>query len=147
MTRVGLLLQEQVRSALPPVFRRKQGTSNLWGTLLTLALVAGILAIFVLLFERFVGTYLGVRINRIPDVPSRQFELMTLVYFVCAKLLLANSKPEMSVNSFFIRFLLLMVYYNKVSNNCLNVVGAKLKDFHIIVFWVCFICFLLCVMA
>ena len=82
MTRVGLLLQEQIRSSLPPAFRKKGGKSNLAGTLLTLILVAGILAVFVILFSRFVGTYLGVRINRIADVPSRQFELMSMAYFV-----------------------------------------------------------------
>ncbi len=81
MTRVGLLLSEQIRSALPPSLRKKSGKSNLFGTLLTLVLVAGILAVFVLLFGRFVGTYLGVRINRIPDVASRQFELMSMAYF------------------------------------------------------------------
>ena len=82
MTKVGLLLQEQIQSSLPPFFRNKSGKSYMFGTILTLLLGAGIIAIFVLLFGRFVETYTSVKINRISDIASRQYEILSLSYFI-----------------------------------------------------------------
>ncbi len=82
MTHYALLLKKQLGDILPARNKRRFSLSAFLPSLLMLALSAGIIAAFVLIFSRFTNTYTAIRINRVEDIPSRQFELMTIAYFV-----------------------------------------------------------------
>ena len=41
-----------------------------------------IIAVFVVVFSKFVETYCGIKINRVSDIAARQFEIMSMAYFV-----------------------------------------------------------------
>lgn len=75
-----LLLKKQVLDALP-THSRKKSLSDWTGVLVMLALIAVMIAIFVMVFSRFADTYTAIKINRVPDVESRQYEIMSIGYF------------------------------------------------------------------
>lgn len=82
MTHVGILLKKQLGDILPARNKRRFKLSAFLPMLLMLVLCAGIIAAFVLIFSRFTNTYIEIKINRVPDIPSRQHELMTMAYAV-----------------------------------------------------------------
>ena len=81
MNRFSLLLKKQMLDALP-TRSRKKSLSDWTGTIVMLALVAVMIAVFVTVFSRFASTYTAIKINRVPDVASRQYEIMSIGYFV-----------------------------------------------------------------
>lgn len=80
MNRFSLLLKKQVLDALP-TRSRKKSLSDFAGALVMLALVAVMIAVFVVVFSRFAQTYTAIKINRVPDVAARQYEIMSIGYF------------------------------------------------------------------
>ncbi len=80
MNRFSLLLKKQVLDALP-MRSRKKSLSDWTGTIVMLALVAVMIAVFVMVFSRFAQTYTAIKINRVPDVAARQYEIMSIGYF------------------------------------------------------------------
>ncbi len=82
MTHYALLMQKQFRDLLPARNKRRFKLSAFLPSLLMLVLCAGIIAAFVLIFSRFTETYIAIKIGRVPDIPARQYELMTIAYFV-----------------------------------------------------------------
>ncbi len=82
MTHYALLLKKQLSDMLPSRSKGKFRATSFVSAALMAALVAGIIAAFVLIFSRFTSTYTAIKINRVPDIASRQFELMSMAYFV-----------------------------------------------------------------
>lgn len=80
MNRFSLLLKKQVLDALP-TRSRKKSLSDFTGALVMLVLVAVMIAVFVTVFSRFAQTYTAIKINRVPDVAARQYEIMSIGYF------------------------------------------------------------------
>lgn len=81
MKHYALLLKKQFFDAFP--FGSKKACSkNLAGTLLSAVLVMVIVVAFALIFAEFTKTYTQIKINRVPDVAARQYELMSIAYFV-----------------------------------------------------------------
>lgn len=60
---------------------RKKRLSDWAGILLMALLAAVIIAVFVVVFSKFVETYCGIKINRVSDIAARQFEIMSMAYF------------------------------------------------------------------
>lgn len=80
MNRYALLLKKQVYDALP-VRSRKKTLSDWTGAIVVFALTAAMIAVFAFVFSRFAKTYTAIKINRVLDVASRQYELMSIGYF------------------------------------------------------------------
>lgn len=80
MSRYGLLLKKQLFDTFP-FGSRSARKKNIASYVLTAVLVACIMAAFILIFSRFTRTYTQIKINRVPDVAARQFELMSIAYF------------------------------------------------------------------
>lgn len=81
MTRYALLLKKQMLDTLPTHSRKKYASAIL-RALLMLALVGAMVAIFVFVFSKFIDTYTAIKIDRVPDIESRQYEILSLGYFV-----------------------------------------------------------------
>ena len=77
--------------SLPSRSSKKLSPTNLMGTILTGVLIAGIVAAFVFIFAQFTKTYTAIKINRVPDIAARQYELMSLAYFVLLAVSLISS--------------------------------------------------------
>lgn len=82
MTRYLLLLKKQLGDLLPSRDRGKYKLSSFASILLMGVLIAGVIAAFVFIFSRFTHTYTAIKINRVADIPARQYELMSMAYFV-----------------------------------------------------------------
>lgn len=80
MNHYSLLLKKQVLD-MPPARTRKKRLSDWAGILLMALLAAVIIAVFVVVFSKFVETYCGIKINRVSDIAARQFEIMSMAYF------------------------------------------------------------------
>lgn len=80
MNHYSLLLKKQVLDILPARTRKKR-LSDRAGILLMALLAAVIIAVFVVVFSKFVETYCGIKINRVSDIAARQFEIMSMAYF------------------------------------------------------------------
>lgn len=81
MRKYALLLKKQLLDALP--FGSKQSRSkNAFSYILASVLIAGVIAVFALIFSKFTSTYLQIKINRVPDIAARQFEFMSVSYFI-----------------------------------------------------------------
>lgn len=81
MNRYSLLLKKQFFDEFP--FGSKTALSkNVGRVLLTGLLIAIITVAFALIFSQFTKTYIQIKINRVPDVSARQFEIMSVAYFV-----------------------------------------------------------------
>ena len=80
MSRYTLLLKKQVFDAFP-LSSKTAKNKNLISYLLMAVLIACIIAAFALIFSQFTKTYSQIKINRVPDVSARQFEIMSVVYF------------------------------------------------------------------
>lgn len=80
MNHYSLLLKKQVLDILPARTRKKR-LSDWAGILLMALLAAVIIAVFVVVFSKFVETYCGIKINRVSDIAARQFEIMSMAYF------------------------------------------------------------------
>ncbi len=76
-----LLLKKQLLDSLPTKHRNEKLASNLASSLLMTLLVGVIIAVFVVIFSKFIDTYTAIKINRVLDVPARQFEIMSTAYF------------------------------------------------------------------
>lgn len=81
MNNYTLLLKKQLLDALPAK-RSKKRLPDLTSALLMLLLIAAMVAIFVFVFTRFISTYTQIKINRVPDIAARQYEIMSMGYFV-----------------------------------------------------------------
>lgn len=81
MNHYSLLLKKQVLDMFPARTRKKR-LSDWAGILLMALLTAVIIAVFVVVFSKFVETYCGIKINRVSDIAARQFEIMSMAYFV-----------------------------------------------------------------
>lgn len=81
MNHYSLLLKKQVLDILLARTRKKR-LSDWAGILLMALLSAVIIAVFVVVFSKFVETYCGIKINRVSDIAARQFEIMSMAYFV-----------------------------------------------------------------
>lgn len=80
MNHYSLLLKKQVLDILHARTRKKR-LSDWAGILLMALLAAVIIAVFVVVFSKFVETYCGIKINRVSDIAARQFEIMSMAYF------------------------------------------------------------------
>lgn len=80
--RYGVLLKKHLFDGIPSVMRKKNRSFNWAGIFLTLILAACLAAAFVFIFARFTETYTAIKINRVEDIPARQYELMSCVYFI-----------------------------------------------------------------
>lgn len=80
MNHYSLLLKKQVLDILLARTRKKR-LSDWAGILLMALLAAVIIAVFVVVFSKFVETYCGIKINRVSDIAARQFEIMSMAYF------------------------------------------------------------------
>ncbi len=80
MKRYCLLLKKQLFDGIPLSSKSARAKSAGNIALMTL-LIGGIIAAFVLIFSRFTSTYVQIKINRVPDIAARQFEIMSIAYF------------------------------------------------------------------
>jgi multidrug efflux pump subunit AcrB len=55
-----------------------------------LLLTGAMVAIFVFVFSRFISTYTQIKINRVPDIAARQYEIMSMGYFVLVVVFVIN---------------------------------------------------------
>lgn len=81
MTRYFLLLKKQIVDFLP-THSRKKTMSLIAKMMFSVVIMAAMVAIFALVFSRFTKTYTAIKINRVPDISARQYELLSLGYFV-----------------------------------------------------------------
>lgn len=95
MTRYALLLQKQMRDALP-TRSRKKNSSFVARALLMLALVGAMVAIFIFVFSRFVDTYIAIKIDRVQDIPARQYEILSLGFFVLMVIFVLSGVASLS---------------------------------------------------
>ncbi|MCM1306347.1 MAG: hypothetical protein NC037_05245 [Bacteroides sp.] len=79
MNRYSLLLKKQFFDAVP--LNSKQLSKNLARYALGVLLVACVVTAFGFIFSKFTETYTQIKINRVPNVAERQFEVMSTVYF------------------------------------------------------------------
>ncbi len=77
----SLLLKKQLHDSLPTRNKKRSFAQNFGSTLLMVLLLAGIVVLFGVIFDKFVDTYTAVKINRVPDVEARQYEIMSIAYF------------------------------------------------------------------
>ncbi len=75
-----LLLKKQMLDALPTASKKKR-LDGLVNAALAAFLIAVIIAVFIFIFSKFTQTYTAIKINRVEDIPSRQYELMSIAYF------------------------------------------------------------------
>ena len=81
MKNYALLLKKQLLDIFPAK-RSKKRLPDLTSAVLMLLLVVAMVAIFVFVFTRFISTYTQIKINRVPDIAARQYEIMSMGYFV-----------------------------------------------------------------
>lgn len=79
MKKYALLLKKQLFDSLP-THSRNHNASFALRAVLTLALVATMVTVFVFVFSRFLTTYTEIKINRVYDVAARQHEILSLGY-------------------------------------------------------------------
>ena len=80
MSRYALLLKKQFFDAFP-FGSKSERSKKLARYVLAAILITAIIVAFGLIFSKFTETYTQIKINRVPDVEARQFELMSIVYF------------------------------------------------------------------
>lgn len=81
MNRYALLLKKQFFDAFP--FSAKSARSKMFARYALVATLAvAITVAFGFIFSKFTATYTQIKINRVPDVASRQYEIMSAIYFV-----------------------------------------------------------------
>ena len=80
MSKYSLLLKKQYFDAFPSGVKSK-AEKNYARYALGALLVAIIVVAFGLIFSKFTSTYTQIKINRVPDVAERQFEVMSFAYF------------------------------------------------------------------
>lgn len=85
----ALLLKKQLLDAFPAK-RSKKRLPDLTSALLMLLLTGAMVAIFVFVFSRFISTYTQIKINRVPDIAARQYEIMSMGYFVLVVVFVIN---------------------------------------------------------
>lgn len=78
---LGVLLKKQL-TELFSVFKKDKKHFDVVGALLTVVLTAAVVAIAMFVLSRLIGLYCGIKFNGVTDVPSRQFELLTVLYAV-----------------------------------------------------------------
>ena len=82
MNRFLLLTKKQIEDSVPQPFKRngnRRGLSSMIvSTLLMLLLIAVMATAFVAIFGKLSATYVNIKINRLPDVAAREYELMTM---------------------------------------------------------------------
>ena len=99
MSHYALLLKKQLFDAFP--FGSKSARSkNILGYILAGILAAGIIAAFVIIFSRFTSTYLQIKINRVPNLAARQFELMSVAYFALIIVFIITGVTQLCYNLF-----------------------------------------------
>lgn len=81
MSRYSLLLKKQFFDS-HPLSLKSERSKNIIGYVLAALLVACIIAVFAIIFATFTKTYSQIKINRVPDVSARQFEIMSIAYFI-----------------------------------------------------------------
>lgn len=89
MRNYALLLKKQLLDAFPAK-RSKKRLPDLTSALLMLLLTGAMVAIFVFVFSRFITTYTQIKINRVPDIAARQYEIMSMGYFVLVVVFVIN---------------------------------------------------------
>lgn len=89
MRNYALLLKKQLLDAFPAK-RSKKRLPDLTSALLMLLLTGAMVAIFVFVFSRFISTYTQIKINRVPDIAARQYEIMSMGYFVLVVVFVIN---------------------------------------------------------
>lgn len=67
---------------LEKIYPYRRGRFNPLGFVLGVVLLVGIVVLFTVFFGRFIDVYLAVKTNRQPDVATRTYELLTVVYSV-----------------------------------------------------------------
>lgn len=95
MTRYALLLQKQMLDTLP-THSRKKNSSFMARAILMLTLVCAMVAIFVFVFSRFVETYIEIKIDRVLDIASRQYEILSLGFFVLMVIFVLSGVASLS---------------------------------------------------
>lgn len=94
MKHYALLLKKQMLDAFP--FGSKASRSkNILSVILAGILVGGIILAFILIFSRFTTTYLQIKINRVIDAQARQFEVMSIAYFILTVVLTASGVTQL----------------------------------------------------
>ena len=53
---------------------------DVFGMLINLIISVAVVALVVLVFNNFIGTYLGIEVDRVIDTAARQQEILTFVY-------------------------------------------------------------------
>lgn len=95
-----LLLKKQMYDVMPTRHRKEKLLSNWASVFLMGALIAVIVAIFVMVFSRFVSTYTAIKINRVPDIAARQFEIMSTAYFALVLVFIVSGVAALSHSLF-----------------------------------------------
>lgn len=95
MTRYALLLKKQVYDSLP-THSRKKNASVVARAFLTLALIATMVMVFVFVFSRFIETYTAIKIDRVLDIEARQYEIMSLGYFLLMLIFVISGVSSLS---------------------------------------------------
>lgn len=89
--RYGILLKKHLYDGIPSVMRKKNRTYNWAGIVLSVVLAACLISAFVFIFSRFVQTYCAIKINRVEDIPARQYEIMSCAYFILTVAMVVSS--------------------------------------------------------
>ena len=77
-----LLLTEQLKLMMPNFKSKKHRADALGSFVIMAVLVAMMIVAFVVIFGKFVETYTAIKIDRVSDVQARQYEIMSIVYFI-----------------------------------------------------------------
>ncbi|MBR4801168.1 MAG: hypothetical protein IK048_05840 [Clostridia bacterium] len=100
MNRFLLLTKKQIEDSVPQPFKRngnRRGLSSMIvSTLLMLLLIAVMATAFVAIFGKLSATYVNIKINRLPDVAAREYELMTMCYFALILVFVCTSTAGLS---------------------------------------------------
>lgn len=131
---LGVLLKKYLNEKLS-VFKRDKSRLDISGNILSFLLAASIIAAVVIVYARFIKMYCSIRIDNVPDVAARQYELLTWVYatlFVVGVISGAKSVNHMIFESEDQKILLMLpikastVFYSKLIILYIKQVGVFL---------------------
>lgn len=80
-------LPARSRNKIAPVLAR---------AFLTIALIGAMVAIFVFVASKFIDTYTAIKINRVLDIQARQYEIMSLGYFMLMIIFVLSAVSSLS---------------------------------------------------
>ena len=92
---LAVLLKKQLTEIFS-VFKRKKMRFDVVGNVLTVALVACLIAVSVIVFSKFLPIYCSIRLNGVVDKLSRQFDVLTIACAIVFIIGIASSVKSLN---------------------------------------------------